>query len=449
MKKFLLMLLSSLISLTLHGAYSLQLRMEKPDAHYRTGETAVCHVLLLKDGKPVSGEKLLCTVKWEGKPVRRDILECGGAPGEVHFKSEKPGWVYFGFEVLDKDGKPLRDPMLYVYKNKAGIAGEIGAMFDAEKVKAAGKCPADFDEYWARCRADLNKVPLRVKMEALEVPGSYRGKVKLFAVAADCLGNLPVTGYLALPVNARPKNCIAVVDFLSWSSCDANRNAAMNAASEGAIGFAATWHGLPVGRPRDFYVQELKKPEHDVLQGCNDRDRWYFRNVYFRVMRALDYVESLPEWDGKTLIVRGGSLGGLETIVAAALDPKVTLAVTGVPCFCEFNGPLAGRQRSIPYRSEVFVHRFVEEPDIPAAMAYFDAINFAPRIQCEIFVCTGFTDELCPPSSVYAFFNRLPGGKKFMTTDPFTGHGGTTVNIKGDERLRKQFKEIKVRSYNQ
>ncbi len=34
-----------------------------------------------------------------------------------------------------------------------------------------------------------------------------------------------------------------------------------------------------------------------------------------------------------------------------------------------------------------------------------------------------------------------------MTTDPYTGHGGITVNVQGDERLRKQFKEIKVRSY--
>ncbi|OQA85651.1 MAG: Acetyl esterase Axe7A precursor [Lentisphaerae bacterium ADurb.Bin242] len=447
MKKHLLTVAALLASLTSQGAYSLQLRMDKSDAHYKAGETAVCNVLLLKDGKPVSGEKLLCTVKWEGVPVRRDIIECGGVSGQVPFKGEKPGWVYFGFEVLGKDGKPLRDPALYTYKNKPGIAGEAGAMFDAEKIKAVGERPADFDEYWAKCRADLDKIPLNAKIKELELPEPHRNKVRLFAVTVDCLGNLPVTGYLALPVGARPKHCIAVVDFLSWSSSDANRNAAISAAAEGAIGFAATWHGLPAGRPRDFYVQELKKPEHNVLQDCNNRDKWYFRNVYFRVMRALDYVKSLPEWDGKTLIVRGGSLGGLETIVAAALDPNVTLAVAGVPAFCEFNGRRAGRRRSIPYRSEAFDRRFVEEPGIPAAMAYFDAVNFAPRIRCEIFVCTGFTDELCSPSNVYAFFNHLPDGKKFMTTDPYTGHGGTTVNVQGDERLRKQFKEIKVRPY--
>lgn len=51
--------------------------------------------------------------------------------------------------------------------------------------------------------------------------------------------------------------------------------------------------------------------------------------MYLRVLRALDYVKTLPEWDGKNLIVIGSSQCGAQAIVAAALDPQVSLCLTG------------------------------------------------------------------------------------------------------------------------
>ena len=67
---------------------------------------------------------------------------------------------------------------------------------------------------------------------------------------------------------------------------------------------------------------------------------------------------------------------------------------------------------------------------------YFDAVNFAKRIKCETFVCTGFTDEACCPSNVFAFYNAIPATtKKTMTTNPRTGHYGTTVDPRANARF--------------
>ena len=52
-------------------------------------------------------------------------------------------------------------------------------------------------------------------------------------------------------------------------------------------------------------------------------------------MRSLDYVKSLPEWNGKVLIVKGGSQGGAQSIVAAALDNNVTMMIAEVPAMCD------------------------------------------------------------------------------------------------------------------
>lgn len=162
-------------------------------------------------------------------------------------------------------------------------------------------------------------------------------------------------------------------------------------------------------------------------------------------MRALDFVKCRPEWDGQRLVVRGGSLGGIQAIAAAALDRDVTVAVVSVPAACEYNGYKQGRSASFLYRGKELIARIEADPRRAATLAYHDAVNFAPRITCDIYVCTGFADELCTPSCVFAFFNALPATtRKYMSSNPRTGHYGTTRNRAGDERLSDVFRSVTV-----
>lgn len=167
--------------------------------------------------------------------------------------------------------------------------------------------------------------------------------------------------------------------------------------------------------------------------------------MYLRVMRALDFIKSRPEWNRKELVVRGGSLGGIQSIAAAALDPDVTLAIVSVPSGCEYNGYKQGRDAAALYRGKESVARIEADPRRAVTLAYHDGVNFAPRIKCDTYVCTGFADELCTPSSVFAFYNALPATtKKFMSTNPRTGHYGTTKNTAGDKRLSDIFRSVTV-----
>ena len=122
----------------------------------------------------------------------------------------------------------------------------------------------------------------------------------------------------------------------------------MSRAASGQLSMYCTWHGLPVGKDKQFYTDAGKS--FVSTKGCEDKDTWVFRNVALRVLRALAYIEQRPEWDGKNLAVMGGSLGGFEATVAAALDKRVTLAIISVPCFCEFDAPKSNRFRSIPFQ---------------------------------------------------------------------------------------------------
>ena len=58
----------------------------------------------------------------------------------------------------------------------------------------------------------------------------------------------------------------------------------------------------------------------------NDPATTYFNGMILRDLRAIDFGRALPEWDGKNVKVSGGSQGGFQALLLAALDPSVTFA---------------------------------------------------------------------------------------------------------------------------
>ena len=445
MKRF-LTALALIAAPLLFGAYSgHRIELNSPDGYYRTGETAVCRVTLCEDGQPLEGVGARATVYWEGKAVKTLDFKTDGQPFEVSYCADRPGWAYFRFEVLGEDGQPLSGKGVMRHWAKPTTTAEAGALFSADEIRTAVRRPADFESFWAERRAKLDQVPVRPEYKRLPDPAPG---IKLFTVEIPCLGGYPVSGYLALPDGAAPRSCPAYVDWASWMASDTDREYAIARARQGAIGFTPTWHGRPCNMPKEYYNYGTTIKIAGGTAGIEDREQWCFSGMFYRVMRSLDFVKSLPEWDGETLVSVGGSLGGAQSVAAAALDRDVTTAVINVPCFCEFDGWASGRKSSIPHVN--IAQRILDGDRRPLETgAYFDCVNFAPMIKCEVYVCTGFTDELCPPSNVFAFYNAIPAEtNKTMCTSPFTGHYGTTANPKAAKRLEELRGATRVFQYD-
>jgi len=441
MRKWFCCMGALLLTLSVFGKYGGAIRLDRRNGIYKVGDTITCRVKLAKDDKALSGTKARVTVKFEGKVVETKDFTTTGGMVPFTYEANKPGWVYFGVEVLNDEGKVLTGKDVFRYPQKKSIVLEIGAIINPNEVVAGAKRPADFEEFWAARRAKLNEVPIEAKLE----PMKYRNdKIKLYKVTIPTVGEYPVTGYLAIPSGAKPKSCPAYVDWSSWSASDANRNSAIKHALAGAIGFTTTWHGRPVDMGKKWYNYKTTIKINGGMVGIGDRDTWCFGFMYYRVMRALDYVKTLPEWDGKNLISIGGSLGGAQSTAAAALDKDVTLAVIMNPCFCEFDGAASGRNGSIPRYSGA------KSPAALKAQSYYDCVNFAPMIKCPVFISTGGTDELCPPSNVFSVFNALPEetkAKSQMFFNPAVGHYGQ-INSTANPRIKKLLNSVVITRYD-
>lgn len=427
--------------------YSVDVKLTPENAILKCGETFKASILLKKDGQPIAGQKMVITTKWEATELKKETLVTDGKPVEITFSSDKPGWFYCCAYLLDENNKVIQNPGTGCRQlKKKHLATEFGAIFSPEKIIAVSNEPDDFDAFWAAERAKLNQCKTEAKLVPLPVDSQY-GDIECYAVEVTCLGRAPVTGYLALPKGAKAKSLPAVVDYESMVWQDAPKYiACRTAANAKAIALSVSWHGMETGHPAEWYVQEGKK--FYLEGGCHnaaDPLKWVQHDMFYRVLRALDYVKTRPEWNGKDLVTRGGSLGGIENLCAAALDKDITIAFISVPSACDYNAQASGRKPQGVFRAPEYAKQLLENPALAKSMAYHDGINFARRITCETYVCTGFSDESCYPSNVYSMFNAIPATtKKFMSTNPFTGHFGTTRNTAGEKRISEGLNSVTV-----
>ena len=73
------------------------------------------------------------------------------------------------------------------------------------------------------------------------------------------------------------------------------------------------------------------------------------KRVYLGCVRAIDFLTSLPEWDGKNIAVQGGSQGGALALVTAGLDKRVTACVANHPALSDMAGYAAGGTGGYPH----------------------------------------------------------------------------------------------------
>ena len=180
------------------------------------------------------------------------------------------------------------------------------------------------------------------------------------------------------------------------------------------LSFACTAHGFELMREPQYYKDLRKKFSVNGYSYAFDPKTNSDPETY-RVMRALEFLKSRPEWNGEKLLAHGGSMGGLQTIWAAAFDHDVTHAQPSIPWCCDIGGEAIGRNRGTWYVKWA-----------PPGLGYYDPAHLAKRIspKTEFFITSfGLGDYICPPTGVMAMYNNVPCEKKHATGFQNMQHG--------------------------
>lgn len=385
--------------------YVLSVETDRDDAIYKQGETVTFTVELQHNQKPAADAEIEWTTSKDGvAPIQTGKLVLKDGRGVITGVLKEPGFLQC--KVAFKGAKPAISAL---------SAGGI----DLASIKPSMPAPADFDAFWAAQKKRLAAVPMNTRMTAVPPPATRKG-AETFSFVVDSIG-APSTGFYGRPIGAKPKSLPAVLFVPGAGVRSANLDSMAGWAAAGMIVAEINAHGIANGETRDYYAALDAGELSDYRKrGRESRDTFYFQGVYFRVLRALQFLTEQPEWDGKTLVILGGSQGGGLSLAGAALEPRVSFIVSNVPGLTDHTGMVAGRIAGWPKAIPVGADG---KPDakVLEAMRYYDGVNFAARIKVPVHMEVGFIDVICPPTASYAAYNNL-GGKKTMITHPDRGH---------------------------
>jgi cephalosporin-C deacetylase len=291
-----------------------------------------------------------------------------------------------------------------------------GALVSPEQIKPAAPRPDDFDAFWDAKLKELAAVPANPVLEPAD--GKKPG-VDYWKISMDNIRGSKIRGQLARPKQGDKLPALLIVQ---WAGVyPLQKSWATDRAAEGWLVLNINAHDLPIDEPADFYTQQNNGPLKNYPSiGNDDREKSYFLRMYLSCYRGAQYLAERPDWDGKTLVVTGGSQGGLQTILTAAIHPKITAALASVPAGCDLNGPSAGRIPGWPMWC--YAVQGKDRDKVIETSRYYDMVNFAPRVKCPILIGVGLIDTTCPAPGVFAACNQFQGQKEIVVL-PLGEHG--------------------------
>lgn len=275
----------------------------------------------------------------------------------------------------------------------------------------------DFEAFWRRILKNNQAQPLDADSEPVDyaVPDVSVENVSFEAYDGGRIVGWSIT---AQPVEPRPTLVFfhgysgdkgRIADYLMWAL---QGFSVETFDVRGQLGDSSDFAEYPGGRFKGW-----------MTSGILDPESYYFVRAFADTVRALDFAVTRREVDPDRIGVAGVSQGGGLALAAASLDERPALCLSEIPGFCHIGRTLQ-LTRTPPW--DDLITYFQRRPqDIERAMrtlSYVELNNLTDRITCPTLVSAGLLDELCPPSSIFAAFNRIPAAEKQIDTFPFNGH---------------------------
>jgi cephalosporin-C deacetylase-like acetyl esterase len=291
--------------------------------------------------------------------------------------------------------------------------GLATAAFEPEKVQPTVKDPSDFDKFWADAIAETRKLNLDPRITLMPERCTSEANVYHISFQNNSSGSR-IYGMLAMPKKSGKYPAILKVPGAGIRPyAGDSRTAAL-----GFIVLEIGIHGIPVILDPQVYadLNGAALANYNTIR-MNDRNTHYYKRVYTGCVRAVDFIYTLPEFNGTDVAVTGGSQGGALTIVTAGLDNRIKYMAALYPALCDHTGYLNKRAGGWPH----YFRTTEPKPEELETLGYYDVVNFARRVKIPGYYTWGFNDLTCPPTSMYSAYNVITAPKELHIFQE-TGH---------------------------
>lgn len=284
--------------------------------------------------------------------------------------------------------------------------------------------PDDFDTYWNTAIAEMQATDPKPEL----IPHALHSPI------GECF-HLYFTGVGGARVHAkylRPRGITkphpAVLMFHGYTGNSGDWCDKLNYVGSGFSVAALDCRGQG-GLSEDVGGVKGNTHRGHIIRGLDDAaEKLYYRNVFLDTAMLARIVMDMPEVDPERVGATGASQGGGLTLACAALEPRIKRAAPVYPFLCDYQRVWEMDLASGAYEElRTFFRHFdphhVRESEIFTRLGYIDNQHLASRIQAKTLMPIGLMDTICPPSTQFAAFNRIPAEKRLLIYPDF-GHEG-------------------------
>ena len=364
---------------------------DRTDWTYRLNEKCAFTVRVLKAGNPLPGVQ----VDYELGP-------------EMYPNEIKKG-------VALKDGTlklqgVMKTPGFFRCKVTAHVGGRTyngmaTAAYAPEQLQPVAEFPADFREYWAKTLEQARNTPLNPTMTLLPERCTETDNVYQVSFQTKAWGGR-FYGILSVPKKVGKYPALLRVPGAGVRPYTGDTYTAPGKAITLEVGL----HGVPVIMQQSVYDALASGSLNNYWTfGRDNKDTFYYNRVIVGALRAVDFICSLPQYNGRTLGVTGSSQGGALSVITAALDSRVTFLAAVHPALCDHEAFF--KKRACGWPHYFYYYGTPNAKELETAR-YYDTANFARLLTVPGWFSWGYNDDVCPPTSMHAAYNVISSPKE-------------------------------------
>lgn len=344
-----------------------------------------------------------------------------------------------GTKVLEKDITLGPEPVIVyeatydrplcgmVYIQSKNNDTGVGFAVSPHELRPGFEEPHDYTEFWKRELKAMRAVKPEVKLVEVPLPDANDAKHYIcYGLEISMHEGWPVRGYVAMPRSAAKHSLPIVMYFhgagVSKKSHRSTVETALAYAKMGGGCIAAdiNAHGMLNDMPQPYYDSLETGPLKDYrCRPFTTKEELYYKDMMLRDVRALDYLCTLKEWDGKRVLTTGASQGGNQSCAVAALDSRVSQIVAIVPGYCDMGAILDPDRHSGWTRMYRNVNAY---PGAKEILPYYETAFALRHTRAGLWMEVGFMDQTCPVEGMYAAFNGAVSKRKSIHPFPYRRH---------------------------
>jgi cephalosporin-C deacetylase-like acetyl esterase len=257
--------------------------------------------------------------------------------------------------------------------------------------------PEDFSAFWRSTRMQLEQIAPGIEHHSL-MPGKVPG-IRAEIVSFLSLGHVRISAYYLRWQDDQPRPLV-ISSHGYGNQCRPRWDWAsqgVNVLSVDIRGFGISKSALSNPSRWGYVLTGIETPETSVI-----------RAAICDYMQAARVGRQLCQEQMSKLVFEGVSFSGGLALMSQAILQQADLLAIGVPTF----GWAEGRNLFVKSGSGAEVSRYLAQrpdhvEDTMLVLRYFDAVNFADKINCPVLLALGLKDDVVPAKTVYAIANHL------------------------------------------